>query len=389
MKSFLKKIVIIILTWEARLVLARHKPKIVAITGSVGKTSTKDALHAVLAEHFRVRKSEKSYNGNMGIPLTILGRPSAGGKIFFWIRNILSGFWLIFFATNYPEWLVVEVGAGEPGDIKRFGKLLSPDAVVVTRLAKVPVHVEFFKSPEEIIKEKGYLVKALKDGGVLLLNSDDKDVLDLREMKRQCQLITFGITEPADFQASNPDITYAKTTHGAVPSGVTFKVNHNGNSVPINLQGRLGRQHIYPALTALAFGDSLGLNLVGMADSVAAYTPPPGRMRMIEGVKFTTVIDDTYNSSPVAVAEALRTLAEVKVDASPSAQDLAQGDPEARPRGRKIAVLGDMLELGKYSIKAHEKAGKETVGATDILVTVGLRARDIAMGALDNGMDEK
>ncbi|MDO8590711.1 MAG: cyanophycin synthetase, partial [bacterium] len=104
---------------------------------------------------------------------------------------------------------------------------------------------------------------------------------------------------------------------------------------------------------------------------------------------YTTVIDDTYNSSPVAVAEALRTLAEVKVDASPSAQDLAQDDPEARPRGRKIAVLGDMLELGKYSIKAHEKAGKEAVGAADILVTVGLRARDIAMGALDNGMDEK
>ena len=252
-----------------------------------------------------------------------------------------------------------------------MAKWLIPEAVVVTRLSEVPVHVEFFKSPKEIIKEKGFLVQALEDHGTLFLNSDDRDVMGMREMKRQCRLVTFGIEERADFQASNLEIVYEKNSHGAVPSGITFKVNHNGNSVPISLRGALGRQHVYPALAALAFGESLGLNIVGMAESVMVYTTPPGRMRIIAGVKHTTIIDDTYNSSPVAVTEALRTLGEVKTSA------------------RKIAVFGDMLELGKYSAKAHEKAGKETVGVADILITVGIRARDIAIGALDNGMDEK
>ncbi|MBI2476119.1 MAG: UDP-N-acetylmuramoyl-tripeptide--D-alanyl-D-alanine ligase [Candidatus Taylorbacteria bacterium] len=379
LKQFLKSLIITVLTLEARLMLARYKPKIVAVTGTVGKTSTKDALHGVLVGHFRVRKSEKSFNSHMGIPLTILGLPSAYGNPFLWARNILFGLGAIFFSNNYPDWLVMEVGAGEPGDIKRFGNLLHPDAVVVTRLSDVPVHVEFFKSPKEVIKEKSFLVQSLKDDGTLFLNSDDSEVMALRDSKRQCKLAIFGIEEPADFQASNLEITYEKNRYGATPAGITFKVNRHGNAVPISLRGALGRQHVYPALAALAFGESLGLNIVDMADSIARYTAPPGRMRIISGVKHTTIIDDSYNSSPVAVAEALRTLGEIKTD----------GGPDAKSQGKKIAVLGDMLELGKYSAKAHEKAGEEAAAAAGLLVTVGLRARDIAMGALDNGLDEK
>ena len=358
--------------------LARYQPKVVAVTGSVGKTSTKDALFAVIESEFRSRRSEKSFNGEIGVPLTILGLPNGWNNPFVWLSNIFNGFILCFFpkilqtkAIGFPEWLVLEIGADHPGDIENITKWLHPDAVVVTRMSEVPVHVEFFKSPEEVIKEKTFLVQALRDSGTLFLNADDKDVMSMRDAKRNTLLFTFGIEEPADFQSSNLEVTYEKLNGDNAPSGITFKVNYNGNSVPINVLGRFGRQHIYPALAALAFGQSLGLNTVSMADSLANYLPSPGRMRIIPGVKNTTIIDDSYNSSPVAVREALRTLGEIKTI------------------GRKIAVLGDMLELGKYSVEEHKKAGKEVIGVAEILVTVGLRARDIAMGGLNNGMNER
>ena len=133
---------------EAQLMLARHRPRIVAITGTVGKTSTKDAVFCALTPFFAVRKSEKSFNNDFGIPLTILGLPTAGGNPLLWFKNIVLGFFRAFFSTAYPEWLVLEVGAGEPGDIKKFSGMLSPNIAVITRFSEVPVHVEFFASPE-------------------------------------------------------------------------------------------------------------------------------------------------------------------------------------------------------------------------------------------------
>lgn len=371
MKSLLKKLVIFILTWEARLVLKRYRPKIIAITGSVGKTGTKDAIYSVLAGHFHVRKSERSFNSDFGVPLTILGLRLFSAKPILWLRNIYKGLGTIVKRSNYPEWLVVEVGAGEPGDIKRFGKLLKPDAVVVTRLAKVPVHVEFFSSPEEVMREKGHLVSSLKDSGLLVLNADDQDVLNLREYKRISKLVSFGLSDKADFQASNFEIFYEEANGRIVPRGFSFKMNYGGNSVPIAVRGAVGRHQAYPVAAALAVGQSLGLNMVEMAEALKKYEPPRGRMKIVEGEKLTTLIDDTYNASPVAAKEALLTLREIKTS------------------GRRIAVMGDMLELGKYSHEEHKKIGKLAKEFCDILVTVGFRSRGMAEGALESGMDEK
>ncbi len=387
MKNLLKQSVVTILTWQARLVLKKYKPRVIAITGSVGKTSTKDAIYAVLTHHFYTRKSEKSFNGEIGLPLTILGLPNAWNNPFGWFANIFRGFRLILRGNYerrtapYPEWLVLEIGADQPGDIEKVGKWLSPDIVVITCFGKVPVHVEFFKSREDVIGEKCFLVKALKDGGLLLLNNDDADVRELRDMRRDCRVTTWSIEHESDFQASNFEITYADLNGTEKPVGITFKVNYAGNSVPINLSGTLGRQQVYPVLAALAAGSALGLNMVSMAGSIREHKTPPGRMRIIPAIKDNTIIDDTYNSSPIAATAALETLREVKTAGDPSTQSLAQG--------RKIAVLGDMLELGKYSVKEHQKIGKEAKECSDILVTVGIRARDIAKGALINAMDEK
>ncbi|MDO8482703.1 MAG: UDP-N-acetylmuramoyl-tripeptide--D-alanyl-D-alanine ligase, partial [bacterium] len=378
MKNLLKKIVIAILTFEAQLALKKYKPRIIAITGSVGKTSTKDAIFTVLNHHFYTRKSEKSFNSEIGLPLSILGLPNAWNNPFGWVQNIIKGFLLLLRlnyerrTTPYPEWLILEIGADRPGDIEKVGTWLSPDIVIITRFGKVPVHVEFFKSREDVIREKCFLVKALKSGGLLLLNNDDEDVRMLRDMRRDTLVTTWGIEQEPDFQASNFEISYEPgNSNEMMPAGMMFKVNHTGNSIPIHISGTLGRQQVYPVLAALATGDALGLNMVSMAGSLKEHKSPVGRMRIIAGVKNTTIIDDSYNSSPVAATAALETLREI------------------RTSGKKIAVLGDMLQLGKHSVKEHIRIGKEAKGCADILVTVGILARDIAKGALENGMDEK
>ncbi len=379
MKAFFKKIIVSILTLEARVVLSRYKPKIIAITGSVGKTSTKDAIYTAISPHFPTRKSDKSFNSEIGVPLTILGLPNGWNNPFRWLRNILKGFLICSLpknyklqTENYPDWLVLEVGADRPGDIEKLTQWLKPDIAVITYFGKIPAHSEFFKSREEVIKEKSFLVKALKVGGTLCLNNDDEDVRALRDLRRNTRLSTWSIQHESDFQASNFEITYRQNSVGAkTPSGITFKINCDGNSIPIPVSGTVGRQHVYPVLAALAVGDSLGINMITMANSIRGHKTPPGRMKLVEGIKNSTIIDDTYNASPVAVTEALRALKETEAS------------------GKKVAVLGDMLELGKHSTKAHEAAGREATGSCDILVTVGILARDTAKGALENGMDEK
>src|SRR3989338_4025790 len=148
MKNLFKKLIVFIITLEARAVLRKYKPKIVAVTGSVGKTSAKDAIYAVLAKSARVRKSEKSFNSEVGLPLTVLGAPNAWSNPLRWLQNIVDGIFIILFTVEYPEWLVLEVGADRPGDIRSLSKWLQVDVAVITRLPEVPVHVEFFDSAE-------------------------------------------------------------------------------------------------------------------------------------------------------------------------------------------------------------------------------------------------
>ena len=181
MKQLIKKIIFNILKLEAILVIKKYKPQIIAVTGSVGKTSTKDAIFAVMASTFSVRKSEKSFNSDIGIPLTILGCPNAWYNLFLWIKNIFSGLELIIFSCNYPKWLILEVGADRPNDIKAITKWLKPHIVVITAFAKVPTHIEFFKDKDEVVKEKKYLADALKKDGILIVNGDDEDCMKIKE----------------------------------------------------------------------------------------------------------------------------------------------------------------------------------------------------------------
>lgn len=369
MKPIFKKIISTIIKFEAILIIRKYKPQIIAVTGSVGKTSTKDAIFSVMSQSFFVRKSEKSFNSDIGIPLTILGCQNAWFNPIMWIKNIIIGFELIIFKNNYPEWLILEVGADRPGDIRKITKWLKPNIVVLSAFAKVPVHVEFFKNRDEVIREKKYLVDALKHDGMLIVNGDDQDSMKIKETSKNISII-YGTDKLSDLVATEAKNYYGEDGH---IEGITFKVEYGGNIVPIVIKGSLGAKSVYSSLAAIAVGLTQKINIVKSAEALLTLETSNGRMKIIKGIKNTTIIDDTYNSSPVALISALYSFKHI----------------EPKIKGRKITVLGDMMELGKHSVEEHYKAGKVVAEVCDILITVGIRSRKIAEGALDGLMSEK
>lgn len=366
MKQVFKRCIVAILTYEARVLLRRAKPTIIAITGSVGKTSTKDAIFSVLKNHRKTRKSQKSFNSEIGVPLSILALPNAWDSPILWLKNIIDGFFIAFFSKNYPEVLVLETGVDRPGDMATLTAWLKPDIVVMTRLPDVPVHVEFFGTPEAVVAEKLILLNALKPEGVFIYNTDDSKLQEVSKDVRQ-SAIGFSRYLPSHFTASADKIVYRDD----VPVGSSLTLTHLGEAVEIKVNGSLGVQNAYTYAAAAAVGSHFGIPLATIAASLADHVVPPGRMRILPGIKHTLIIDDTYNSSPAAAESALVSLRELK------------------GVKRKIAVIGDMLELGQYSSREHERVGELAAKCADVLFTIGIRARKVAEGALENGMSEK
>lgn len=365
MKSLCKALIVKILITEAAWLLKRHKPTIVAITGSVGKTTTKDAIYAAVKNSISARKSEKSFNSEIGVPLTVLGLSNGWNNPWVWGKNILDGLWIALFSKEYPAVLILEAGIDRPGDMARLTKWLTPDVVVLTRLPSVPVHVEYFPTPEDVAREKMKLAEALKPDGVFVYNADDTAIV--REVAGVLQRsLGFSRYVPSDYTGSHDQIVYKDDR----PVGYEFSVVHVDQDVNIRIAGTAGAQQVYACAAAIAVADVLGVSLSAAGSALSECRTPNGRLRIIEGIKSTTILDDTYNSSPTACEQALQTLSEV------------------RYAKRKIAVLGDMLELGRFSSEEHERLGETVARSADMLLTIGVRARKIAEGALNHGMSE-
>jgi UDP-N-acetylmuramoyl-tripeptide--D-alanyl-D-alanine ligase len=366
MKVTFKNIVVHLLTLEAKFLLRRRKPTIVAVTGSVGKTSTKDAIYTVLKGHLHTRKSQKSFNSDIGVALSVLGLQNGWNSPLAWLRNLIDGAFIAFFSSDYPNVLVLEMGVDRPGDMARMASWVKPDVVVLTRFPDVPVHVEYFKTPEDVVCEKMQLVYALKPDGVVIYNHDDALIKSALEAVRQ-QAIGFSRYAPSQYTVSG-DVVQMKD---GKPAGVRFNLEHINEVVTVSVDGVLGVQSVYTAAAAAAVGSHFGISLQDVATALASHPPAPGRMRVIAGKHDTVLIDDTYNSSPVAAEKAVETMAELKTG------------------GRKVLVLGDMLELGRFSVREHERLGEQVARVADVLVTVGVRAHKIAEGARGHGIAEK
>lgn len=367
----MKKILIWLLKLFTKLILKKYKPIVVAVTGSVGKTSTKEAIFSVLQKKYKVRRSTSNFNNEIGVPLTVIGSDSPGKNIFGWFRILLKVLGLILFKYNYPEVLVLEMGADHPGDIYYLTSFIPIDVGVLTAVA--PVHLEFFKKIENILKEKQILIEKVKKDGSAVINGDDWLVRQTIQ-KTKGTVYAFGIEDTNMVRAIEIKLSTGSDNNKQEISGLSFKLVYQGNSVPIFLPGVLGRHQVYAALAAASVGLALGCNLVEIADALQSFQSPKGRMNLIIGIKDTIIIDDTYNSSPAAAKAALEVLAEI-----PTGQ-----------KGRRLAVFGDMLELGSYTEQGHREVGHQTAELNiDFLLCVGERSRDIGHGAKEAGMGEE
>lgn len=363
MKRLLLRILQWKLTFLAKRVLRRYAPVVVGVAGSVGKTSSVQAIALALGRDYRVGQTLRSYNQDLGVPLSILREETGYRSLWRWIAIACRGMWLAFGTRDaqYPNLLVLELGADSPGDLDRLMAWVRPRIGVLT--AATVEHVEYFGSVDAAIAEERKVVTKLPKSAIAVINADDPNVLVAASVCK-ARVVQYGLHEGLDVTMTNPGIV-GSDAHTV--QGVGAKVAVGGSSVPIVVRETLGRHSLYAVGAGFAVAHALDVNLTHASEQLRTYQPPAGRMRLIPGLKNTMVIDDTYNSSPAAAVAAVDTLHELSAP------------------GRKYCVLGDMRELGSVSEDEHRKLGAHVVGKADVLVTVGEQAKWIANGAREHG----
>jgi UDP-N-acetylmuramoyl-tripeptide--D-alanyl-D-alanine ligase len=308
---------------------ARYSPRVVGITGSVGKSSTKELTWAVLRQRFNTLKSPGNLNNEIGLPLTLLR------------------------LDDSHERVVLEMGMYDLGEISELCDIAMPHIGVVTNVG--PTHLERLGTIERIVQAKAELVQALPADGAAILNQDDPFVRPMAQ-QTQAHVFTYGLAPEADLWAS--DIV----SEGL--EGIRFVLHYQSEAIHAKVP-LLGRHSVHTSLRAAAVGLVEGMTwheiMTGLQDSTIQL-----RLVSVSGINGSTLLDDTYNASPVSTIAALNLL-----------DDLS---------GRKIAVLGDMAELGGYEEEGHRRVGCRAVDTVELLISVGHRARLIAEEARACGL---
>ncbi|MFA6992459.1 MAG: UDP-N-acetylmuramoyl-tripeptide--D-alanyl-D-alanine ligase [Candidatus Gracilibacteria bacterium] len=359
MKNFFKNVVLYILRRLTARRLKKFKGKIVCVTGSIGKTSTKEAIFCVLNARLKVKCSEKSMNTDFGMLLTILDIDSGYSSATRWAWLLFRAFFHSFY-TDTSDVLLLEMGVDKPGDMDYLTKIVKPDVAIMTNVAPVHLAEGQFKDTKGIFDEKSKLISALKDGGVAILNIDDPFIDALPKKCKKKKVITYAKDSEADFKAE--DISFDE-------NGLRFLIKHEKKVYEVRAP-ILGERQAYVLLPAFICGMLWEIPAEDVLASLAKFVLPPGRMSVIKGIEDITILDSSYNSSPEALKEALKVLKHV-----------------AGSR-RKVAVLGNMNELGEESKTLHEKIGEVVPGYADVLITVGASAALIADKALELGVKE-
>lgn len=348
----------------AKSVLAQKKPTVVGITGSVGKSSTKLAVAAVLAQRFSVRASAKNYNTEFGVPLAVLDLMLPASR-WGWGSVVLKAIGRTISGAEYPAMLVLEMGADHPGDIAYLTSVAQPNIGIVTAVGES--HAEMLGSIDAIAKEKSQLLRGIDKRGWAILNRDDARVWAMGQ-KTKARVLGFGFDPAADVRGS--DLTIRCDADHPEACGVEFAISSKNETTHVFMRGMYGMQAAYAGLAAAAAGIALGMTLDEISDGLAKFSGAPGRMRALSGVKRTVLIDDTYNAAPRSMLAALDTLAEL-----PLANN-----------AKRVAILGDMLELGKMSVKYHQDIGAAAAKkGFDALVFVGEKMGDAEKSALAAG----
>lgn len=365
----MRKMLQLKLKFLARLILKKYQPVVIGITGSLGKTSAKEAIYEILKDKMAIRMSQKNYNNEIGLPLTIIGSLSAGRNLWGWLPIFGKGIFLCLFKDKkYPRVLILEMGVDRPGDMEYLTNIARPDVGVVTAVSYS--HLQYFGSIVNIKKEKQALISSLDNQGLAILNYDNEETRGMASVS-QARVLTYGLKEGADLRAQ--DIVFNFTKGDYELTGLNFKLNYKGSVVPVFMTNVLTETAIYAALAAAAVGIYLDLNLIEIARALKNFTLPKGRMNVLPGIKHTFLIDDTYNSSPEAAMAAVDVLGRIKIENN----------------ANKYAVLGDMLEIGHYTEEGHRLLGEKVYNSgINQLIAVGEKARDIIRGAREAGLDD-
>jgi len=329
------------------------KIKVIAVTGSNGKTTTKEMLGFCLSKRFNVLKAKASFNNFVGVPLTLLE------------------------VKKDTRIVILEMETNILGGIRRLADVAKPSVGIVTNIGDT--HLQFLKTRENVFKEKAELIKSLPDKGIAVLNSDDPYIVKMKELAKGRRVITFGIKNKSDdFRASHIKIKDMR---------LEFILN---DQYKIRLNTILCA-NVYNALSTVAATHSVfGLNLKAVAAYLEEFRFPPMRMELVR-LKDIEIINDCYNANPQSMREALLTFKNIhpvrNTKSSRRGNKISNG---VNTSGRRIAVLGDMLELGQNSADFHYQLGKLCgTCQIDILVTVGNLAQHIANGAKEAGMLKK
>ena len=354
----------------AKLQLLKGRSTVIGITGSAGKTSMRNAVAAILKDSFRVKVSSKA-NSESGIPLNILGLTPKDYSFFDWVRlALLAPLKLL---TNWEayDFYVVEMGIDSPHPPKNMEYLLTiVKPTIAVFLNTLPVHSQYFdalvpkgiKDPRQraqriadhIAKEKGKLIRSLPKSGTAILNLDDRRVAAFAE-QTEARVLSFATHTPADLTARDVKVSL---------SGFSVKVQEGSQTQELNLPLLLDAHYAQTLVGALAVGRACGLSLnYSIRSLVKNFRLPPGRMTVFSGIKGTTILDSSYNASTATMLSALDLLKKVAP-------------------GRKVAVLGDMRELGEISCVEHEKVAEVAARIADLIITVGPLMRRFAVPKL-------
>src|SRR3989339_919826 len=350
----------------ARSILKKYRPEIIAITGSIGKSSTKEACFRVLKTKYSVYASGKNYNTEIGVPLAIIGvEEQPGSSLLAWLKVFSKAFFLILLRSKkYPRILILELAADKPGDIGYFLSWLAPKVGLVTAISQV--HLANYAKFSQIIAEKRQVIESLPVEGYAVLNLDDPEVAKMAG-KTKAKVITYGVeAEGADLKAQEVKVI-KKDEH----LGLYFKLLFQETATPIFVKGTIAPQLISSFLAAAACGIIYKLTPFEIAEGLDQFKPLPGRFQLLPGIKQSWLIDDTYNAAPVSTVAAIRGFAGLPVE------------------GRKIAVLADMLETGSFTQDGHEIVGREAAKVgLDWLLTYGPVASQIIQSAKNGGFPE-
>lgn len=366
----MKNILQYILRVLSRRIIHKYKPDVIGVTGSAGKSSAKEAIAAVLSSRFNVRRSYKNYNNEIGLPLAVIGvDKTPGSSVIGWFEVLIAGLKLLLTRDkDYPEVLVLEMGADKPGDIQYLTEMAPCKVGVLTFISHA--HTEFFKTIKKIAQEKRVILSHLRRDGFAIMNFDN-DMVMQQIKTTKAEVMTYGFKQGADLQAT--DLNLINDPETGWPTGLNFKVLYKGNVVPVFLPESITRPLVYASLVGITVGTVFGINFVEAAQALQELRPLPGHLTLIPGIKGTLILDDTYNASP---------------DPTKSALDVLN-DVEIKEGCRRIVALGDMLQLGKETENAHREIGFKVaeVGA-DFLITVGEAAKFIAHSAIEAGLTE-